>query len=152
MLIGEHHPDVAVLHIKMPKISGIEVTCWMRSHCQDIGILILTAYDDEPCLVSALQAGANGYVLKTASPFEMIQAVQDVMKGNQPCLYRSHKNWQGTFPTWQTRFRLTHYPIARWISCVCLPKDVQTERWARSWESANARSKITLRIFSKKCM
>jgi DNA-binding NarL/FixJ family response regulator len=80
-LIEEHQPDVAVLDIQMPKVSGIEVTRWVRGHYREIGVLILTAYDDDPYVMAVLQAGANGYVLKTASPKEIIRAVRDVNAG-----------------------------------------------------------------------
>ena len=80
-LIQKHKPDVAVLDIQMPKASGIEVTRWVRAQLPEIGVLILTAYDDEPYVMAVLQAGANGYVLKTASADELIQAVRDVHEG-----------------------------------------------------------------------
>ncbi|MBI5353615.1 MAG: response regulator transcription factor [Chloroflexi bacterium] len=79
--IQKYKPDVAVLDIQMPKASGIEVTRWVRSHLPEVGVLILTAYDDEPYVMAVLQAGANGYVLKTASTDELIQAVRDVHEG-----------------------------------------------------------------------
>ncbi len=81
LLIQQHKPDVAVLDIQLPKASGIEVTRWVRSHLPDIGILILTAYDDDPYVMAVLQAGANGYVLKTGQTDELIQAVRDVYEG-----------------------------------------------------------------------
>ncbi|MFO8035213.1 MAG: response regulator transcription factor [Anaerolineales bacterium] len=81
-LIEKHQPDVAVLDIQMPKASGIDVVRWVRSHYRDVGLLILTAYDDDPYVTAVLQAGANGYVLKTASPSEIIRAVTDVHAGN----------------------------------------------------------------------
>lgn len=81
-LIEELCPSVAVLDIQMPKASGIEVTRWVRTHHREVGVLILTAYDDDPYVVAVLQAGANGYVLKTASPQEIIRAVRDVHAGN----------------------------------------------------------------------
>ncbi|MGB3715141.1 MAG: response regulator transcription factor [Candidatus Promineifilaceae bacterium] len=80
-LIQEHKPDVAVLDIQMPKASGIEVTRWVRTNFREIGVLVLTAYDDDPYVMAVLQAGANGYVLKTASPAEIVQAVRDVNEG-----------------------------------------------------------------------
>ena len=80
-LIEKHHPDVAVLDIQMPEVSGIEVTRWVRAHQVDVGVLVLTAYDDDPYVLAVLQAGANGYVLKTSSPAEIIQAVKDVHEG-----------------------------------------------------------------------
>jgi DNA-binding NarL/FixJ family response regulator len=80
-LIQQHLPDVAVLDIQMPKASGIEVTRWLRSHLSQVGVLILTAYNDDPYVMAVLQAGANGYVLKTASSDDLIQAVHDVDEG-----------------------------------------------------------------------
>ena len=77
----KHKPDVAVLDIQMPKASGIEVTRWVRSAQPGVGVLILTAYDDDPYVMAVLQAGANGYVLKTAQADELIQAVRDVHEG-----------------------------------------------------------------------
>jgi DNA-binding NarL/FixJ family response regulator len=79
--IEAHKPDVAVLDIQMPEASGIEVTRWIRSQPEQVGVLILTAYDDNPYVLAVLRAGANGYVLKTAAPDEIIQAVRDVHAG-----------------------------------------------------------------------
>jgi DNA-binding NarL/FixJ family response regulator len=79
--IEAYRPDVAVLDIQMPKASGIEVTRWIRANALDTAVLILTAYDDDPYVMAVLQAGANGYVLKTAAPAEIVQAVRDVNEG-----------------------------------------------------------------------
>ncbi len=81
-LISGHQPDVAVLDIQMPRATGIEVTNWLRKNHANVGVLILTAYDDAPYVMAVLQAGANGYVLKTAAPREIIRAVRDVYAGN----------------------------------------------------------------------
>ncbi len=80
-MIRLHQPDVAVLDIQMPKASGIEVTRWVRANYPTVGVLILTAFNDDPYVLAVLQAGANGYVLKTASPVDLIQAVRDVYAG-----------------------------------------------------------------------
>lgn len=74
-------PDVAVLDIQMPHMSGIEVTRWARAHYPTLGILILTAYEDAPYVQAVLRAGANGYVLKTAAPDEIVRGVADVYEG-----------------------------------------------------------------------
>jgi DNA-binding NarL/FixJ family response regulator len=81
-LTAAHQPDVAVLDIQVPESSGIEVTRWIRANQREVAVLILTAYDDDPYVMAVLQAGANGYVLKTASPGEIIRAVKDVHAGN----------------------------------------------------------------------
>lgn len=80
-LVEERRPDVAVLDVQMPGLSGIEVTQAIRAKNLSCGILILTAYDDEPYVQAVLRAGANGYVLKTADPLEIAQAVRDVYAG-----------------------------------------------------------------------
>jgi DNA-binding NarL/FixJ family response regulator len=80
-LIQQFHPDVAVLDIQMPKASGVAVTRWVRTNMKEVGVLILTAYDDDPYVMAVLQAGANGYILKTASPADLMQAVRDVYAG-----------------------------------------------------------------------
>ena len=81
LLAQAHHPDVLVLDIQMPGQTGIEVTKAVRDAGSNAGILILTAYDDEPYILGALQAGANGYVLKTAEPDELVAAVHAVYEG-----------------------------------------------------------------------
>ncbi len=80
-LIQQYKPDVAVLDIQMPKASGIEVTRWVRAHCPEVGVLILTAYDDDPYVMAVLQAGASGFILKTGQADELIKAVRDVYEG-----------------------------------------------------------------------
>src|SRR5512146_153934 len=80
-LIQQQLPDVAVLDIQMPELSGIEVARQIRANRWPVGILILTSYDDDPYIAAVLKAGANGYVLKTASPDEIIAAVRDVFQG-----------------------------------------------------------------------
>lgn len=80
-LIEQHKPDIAILDIQMPKASGIEVTRHIRSNRWPVGVLVLTAYDNDPYVTAVLKAGANGYVLKTAKPMEIIQAVRDVYQG-----------------------------------------------------------------------
>jgi DNA-binding NarL/FixJ family response regulator len=80
-LAQQYHPDVLVRDIQMPGKNGIEVARVVRAGGSNAGILILTAYDDEPYLLGALQAGANGYVLKTAGPDELVEAVHAVYEG-----------------------------------------------------------------------
>ena len=80
-LIREQPADVAVLDIQMPGRTGLEVTRAVRAERLPVGVLILTAYDDDPFIMTALRAGANGYVLKTAEPEEIVAAVRAVHEG-----------------------------------------------------------------------
>lgn len=80
-LIQESKPDVLVLDIRLPEASGIEVARWARKNYPEMAILILSAYDDVPFLTAALQAGVNGYLLKTASPDVIVKGIRDVYEG-----------------------------------------------------------------------
>lgn len=80
-MIREHKPDVAVLDIRMPVKTGIDVTRWVRSNEPSTGVLVLTAFDDDAYVLAVLKAGANGYVLKTADGEEIVEAVRAVDEG-----------------------------------------------------------------------
>ncbi|MGA2765587.1 MAG: response regulator transcription factor [Spirochaetia bacterium] len=79
--IAEAKPDVAVLDIRMPKASGIDVTRWVRENAPSTAVLVLSAYDDDPYVLAVLEAGANGYVLKNADAEDIIRAVRAVHEG-----------------------------------------------------------------------
>ncbi len=80
-LVEAERPDVVILDVRMPEASGLEVTRRIRQRWPNMGVLILSAYDDDPFVMAALQAGANGYVLKTASAAELVAAVRAVSAG-----------------------------------------------------------------------
>lgn len=84
-LLAALQPDVAVLDVRMPYATGIEVTRWIREQRLPIQVIILTAYDDDPFVMAAMQAGANGYVLKNAEADEITAAVRKVAQG-QPVI------------------------------------------------------------------
>jgi DNA-binding NarL/FixJ family response regulator len=73
---------VAVLDIQMPVSSGIEATRQIKAEHPEVGVLILTAYDDDPYIFALLQAGASGYVLKTTGSVELVNAVRAVAWGD----------------------------------------------------------------------
>lgn len=79
--VAASKPDVAVLDVRMPGLSGIEVTRWIREHLPSTAVLMLSAYDDQPYVLAALQAGANGYVLKNGEADEIVRAVRSVRAG-----------------------------------------------------------------------
>jgi DNA-binding NarL/FixJ family response regulator len=80
-LVAEHRPDVAVLDIQMPGLTGIEATRRIKAEHPGVRVLILTAYDDDPYIFALLQAGANGYILKTADSGALVQSVRAVYRG-----------------------------------------------------------------------
>ena len=80
-LIEVHSPQVVVLNIRMAGLNGIEVTQRIRALKQDVKILALTSRDDEETVRAAVRAGVDGYLLKTASLEEIIQAIRDVAAG-----------------------------------------------------------------------
>lgn len=73
--------DVVVLDIKMPILNGIETTKIVRSEYPDLGVLILSAFDDDPYVTAVLATGAHGYMLKSATPLELIAAVKSIHAG-----------------------------------------------------------------------
>jgi DNA-binding NarL/FixJ family response regulator len=80
-LVAEHLPDVAVLDIQMPGMTGIEATRQIKAGYPQVRVLVLTAYDDDPYIFALLQAGASGYLLKTADSAQLVQAVRAVRYG-----------------------------------------------------------------------
>src|SRR5437667_323755 len=81
-------PDVAVVDVAMPGMSGIEVTRDIRRLCPQTQVLILTAHDNEEYFFQTLKAGAVGYVLKKAAASDLIAAIEAASKG-EPYLYPS---------------------------------------------------------------
>lgn len=82
-LAGEHRPDVAVLDVQMPGMTGIEVTRRIKGLLPQVRVLILTAYDDDPYVFALLRAGADGYILKNADPDELVRAVKATAAGGK---------------------------------------------------------------------
>ena len=74
-------PDVIVMDIKMPLLSGVDATRRIRSVAPAVRVLALTAFDDDPYIFGLLEAGASGYVLKTAESSELVRAIRAVAAG-----------------------------------------------------------------------
>ena len=81
-LVETHQPDVAVLDIRMPKVTGVDATRQIKKRFPQVRVLVLTAYDDDPYVFALLQAGADGYVLKTSDADELVRAVRTVHRGD----------------------------------------------------------------------
>lgn len=74
-------PDLVVMDINMPELSGVEATRQIRSAAPDVRVLALTAYQDDPYIYGLLDAGASGYILKTAEGQELVRAVRATAAG-----------------------------------------------------------------------
>lgn len=77
----ESHPDVAVLDIRMPGLSGIEACRQIVNSVEGCKVIILTAYTEDEMLFAAIQAGASGYILKRIGDNDLIHAVEHVSHG-----------------------------------------------------------------------
>lgn len=80
-LVETLHPDVVVMDVRMPNLNGLEATRQIKKAFPHIEILILSAYEDDYYIFPLLEAGANGYLLKTASGRELEQAIRAVFRG-----------------------------------------------------------------------
>jgi DNA-binding NarL/FixJ family response regulator len=74
-------PDVAVLDVAMPRMTGIQAAREIKAHCPDTSVLLLSMHDEERYLYDAMKAGASGYVLKRAADEDLIDAVRSVAAG-----------------------------------------------------------------------
>jgi DNA-binding NarL/FixJ family response regulator len=83
-LAQELRPDVVIMDVRMPDLSGLEATRRIRELNLPSQVLVLTAYDDDEYVFALLEAGAAGYLLKTAPIREVVQAVRQVHAGQSP--------------------------------------------------------------------
>ena len=74
-------PDVLVMDIQMPDLSGIAATGRSARVAPDVAVLMLTMFDDDDSVFAAMRAGARGYVLKGAQQEEIVRAIQAVAAG-----------------------------------------------------------------------
>jgi len=77
----EHHPDVTLMDVRMPKLDGIEAVRRIRAESPAARLLMLTTYDAEEDIRRALDAGASGYLLKDSSQDDLITALLAVHRG-----------------------------------------------------------------------
>jgi len=75
-------PDIAILDVAMPRMTGLQAARHIREQAPDVHVLLLSMYDDERYLFEALKAGASGYVLKRAADTDLVDAVRAVARGH----------------------------------------------------------------------
>lgn len=105
-LAAELRPDVAVMDIVMPRLNGIEATRKIKEIAPDIAVLILTAYDDDQYVMGLLDAGAAGYLLKSARGRDLAGAIRAIKSGESvlhPAIIAKLLKRAATAPTGQHR-------------------------------------------------
>lgn len=77
-------PDVVLMDINLPGMSGIECTSELKQRLPDLQIIMVTVYEDSDRIFRALTAGASGYLVKSCPPSQLLSAIRDVFKGGAP--------------------------------------------------------------------
>jgi DNA-binding NarL/FixJ family response regulator len=77
-------PDVVLMDINLPKMSGVECAAKLKAMLPNVQIVMLTVYDDTDKVFQALENGATGYLLKRSTPDEIIHAIEEVLRGGAP--------------------------------------------------------------------
>ena len=79
--VMELQPDVVLMDVRMPVMDGVAATAQIRRDFSDTPILMLTTFDDDALVLAALQAGANGYLLKDLPPADLARAIRSASGG-----------------------------------------------------------------------
>jgi DNA-binding NarL/FixJ family response regulator len=79
----EHRPDVTLMDLRLPDVSGIDAMMAIRAEFPDARVMMLTSFDGDVEIDRALRAGARGYVLKSLPPRELAEAIRDVHAGRK---------------------------------------------------------------------
>jgi DNA-binding NarL/FixJ family response regulator len=82
--IPRKKPDVVLMDINLPGMTGIECVRKLKAHLPKLQILMLTMYEDDEKVFQSLVAGASGYLVKRTSPAELLKAIEEVHSGSSP--------------------------------------------------------------------
>jgi DNA-binding NarL/FixJ family response regulator len=79
--IQKEVPDLILMDIDMPGMTGIEATALVKTYFPEIQVMILTVYEDDDKIFKAIMAGANGYLLKKTAPSKILESINEVLEG-----------------------------------------------------------------------
>ena len=82
--IKKSNPDVVLMDIDLPGINGIDAVSIIKKNFQQINIIIQTVFEDDDKIFSAIQAGADGYILKKTPPAKILESITEVYNGGAP--------------------------------------------------------------------
>ena len=83
-IIPKHRPEIVLMDIQLPNLSGIECTARLKQLLPAVQIIMVTVYEDTDRIFKALRAGACGYLLKRCTPEELLSAIREVRQGGAP--------------------------------------------------------------------
>lgn len=89
-LAVRERPDLAILDVKMPKLTGLQATREIRAQAPEVDVLLLSMHDDERYVEEAMKAGASGYVVKTQADTDLMAAIRAVERGESFPAPRGH--------------------------------------------------------------
>ena len=84
IMLPKHAPDVVLMDIQLPKMSGIECVAELKVLLPTVQVIMVTVYEDPDRIFCALRAGACGYLLKRSTPEQVLTAIRDVQTGGVP--------------------------------------------------------------------
>src|SRR5882724_5489693 len=77
-------PDIVIMDINLPDMNGIDCISAVKDECPHTQFMMFTVYENDEKIFDALQAGASGYLLKSAAPVQIIEAIRELYKGGSP--------------------------------------------------------------------
>lgn len=109
--LNKSRPDVVVMDIGLPNISGIEGVRTVKENFSEVEVLMFTVFEDDDKIFEAIKAGASGYLLKKATPEEIIDAIRTLYYGGAPMSASIARkviaSFQNTVPHTKDDFSLT---------------------------------------------
>jgi len=82
--LADIHPEVVLMDINLPKMSGIQCATELKQLLPWVQIIMVTIYEDSECIFKAIKAGANGYLIKSGPPERLVEAIREIVSGGSP--------------------------------------------------------------------